>query len=414
LNPSTAAVGTGFTLTVSGNNFSPNSVVRWNGQDRPTTFISGNTLRAQIPASDLTAAGTATVTVFSPTPGGGLSTAATFRILSTNPVPALNVPAAPLVIPTSSTGEFTVGVTGSNFAVNSIGRINGQDRPTTFISTTELSINLTAADRAQAGILNLTIFTPGPGGGTSAPLQIIVGNRATTVSAASFGNAIAPEAIVALFGTNLTSVTAVATTTPLPTALSDTTVTIKDASGVERLAPLFFVSPNQINYVVPAGTAPGAAQVLVRAGDNITGVDAINVTIVAPAFFSANANGQGVVAGVALRVKADGTQVFEPLAEFDAAQGRFVPVPLELGASTEEVFLILFGTGLRNRSDLSNVRVRVGGVESPVLYAGVTPGFVGLDQLNLQLPRSLAGRGVADIVMTVDGRQSNAVQVTIK
>ncbi len=57
------------------------SVVRWNGADRPTTFVSINRLTAQIPASDLLTAGTAEVTVFSPAPGGGLSAP---RTLSTS------------------------------------------------------------------------------------------------------------------------------------------------------------------------------------------------------------------------------------------------------------------------------------------------------------------------------------------
>lgn len=413
LNPTTAAIGTAITLTVNGQNFSPNSVVRWNGQDRPTTYLSLNTLRAQIPASDLASAGTANVTVFSPEPGGGISNPASFRITAINLVPTLITTPSP-VIPVGGTAlAITVG--GSNFAFNSVARLNGQDRQTTFISSTQLMVILTMADLAQPGILDLTIYTPPPGGGVSAVLKIFVGRSAFTVSAASFANAaIAPEAIAALFGTALAAGTEAATTAPLPTTLGNATVTIRDVDGVERLAPLFFVSPSQINYLVPAGTAPGVAQVVVRNGSNITGVGAIIVAAVGPAFFSANANGQGVVAGVALRIKADGAQVFEPLAEYNAAQGRFVPVPLELGASTEEVFLILFGTGLRNRSDLSNVRVRIGGVETPVLFAGAAPGFTGLDQLNLQLPRSLAGRGVADIVVTVDGRQANTVQVTIK
>src|SRR5206468_12267326 len=79
--PSTAAVGSGaFTLTVTGTNFVASSVVRWNASNRTTTFVSSTQLQAQILASDIAATGTAAVTVFNPTPGGGTSSSVTFTI----------------------------------------------------------------------------------------------------------------------------------------------------------------------------------------------------------------------------------------------------------------------------------------------------------------------------------------------
>ena len=84
INPSSAtAGGPGFTLTVDGINFTSGSVVRWNGADRTTTFVSSTQLTTTIPASDIAAAGTADVTVFNPSPGGGTSSALTFTITAT-------------------------------------------------------------------------------------------------------------------------------------------------------------------------------------------------------------------------------------------------------------------------------------------------------------------------------------------
>lgn len=81
LSPAGAQVGTsGLSLIVNGVNFVANSKVRWNGADRPTTYINNGQLRATIATSDLETAGTVQVTVFNPTPGGGLSTAASFVI----------------------------------------------------------------------------------------------------------------------------------------------------------------------------------------------------------------------------------------------------------------------------------------------------------------------------------------------
>jgi uncharacterized protein (TIGR03437 family) len=92
----------------------------------------------------------------------------------------------------------------------------------------------------------------------------------------------------------------------------------------------------------------------------------------------------------------------------------FVPIPLDLGPQTDQVFLLLFGTGIRFRSSLSNVKVTIGGVDSEVLFAGPAGGFVGLDQINIRIPRSLAGRGMVDVVMTVDGKITNTIKLVIK
>src|SRR5581483_4630021 len=105
-------------------------------------------------------------------------------------------------------------------------------------------------------------------------------------SAASFNaNALAQGAIVAAFGQRLATTTTVATTTPLPTRLSGTQVFVTDSHMVERPAPLFFVAPGQINYLLPQGTAPGTATVTVTAGDGTLSLGTINVLNVAPAFF---------------------------------------------------------------------------------------------------------------------------------
>ncbi|MGH6628711.1 MAG: hypothetical protein ACREB3_03150, partial [Burkholderiales bacterium] len=113
----------------------------------------------------------------------------------------------------------------------------------------------------------------------------------------------------------------------------------------------------------------------------------------APGLFAANADGQGVPAGVALRVRADHSRTIETLARFDAAQNRFVAAPLALGPDTDQVFLVLFGTGIRFRSNLAAVTAKIGGTDAQVPFAGAQGELVGTDQINLRLPRSLIGRG---------------------
>jgi uncharacterized protein (TIGR03437 family) len=74
-------------------------------------------------------------------------------------------------------------------------------------------------------------------------------------------------------------------------------------------------------------------------------------------------------------------------------------------------YLVLYGTGFR-RAPYDTVKVTIGGVNAPVHYAGAQPNFVGLDQLNTQVPAGLSG--VVDLVLTVNGRAANVVKVRVK
>ena len=262
----------------------------------------------------------------------------------------------------------------------------------------------------QRFLLNETVQTNLTNG------RVNVGYAVACVSAASFmGAALASESIVAGFGQGLATRVETATTVPLPTVLAGTTLRVRDSTGLERLAPLFFVAPQQVNYQVPPGTAPGLATILITSGDGAVSTGAMSIARVVPGLFAANANGQGVAAAVALRVKADGSQLYEFVSTFDAAQQRYVPLPLSLGPEGEQLYLLLFGTGVRNYSNLANVQLQVGGVSTPVPFIGGVEGLVGLDQLNVgPLPRTLAGRGEVSIAILVDGQTANVVTVNIR
>ena len=229
-----------------------------------------------------------------------------------------------------------------------------------------------------------------------------------TVLAASFHPLTAAEAIVSAFGTDMAEETEAATAVPLPVQLGETTVKVTDRLGVQRDAQLFFVSPGQTNFLVPAGSAtgPGTVEVL-RNGSRIS-QGQIMIDPLAPGLFSANGSGQGIAAAIAITVKADGTQQGKAIAEGEA--GRAVPV--SLGAASDSVFLSLYGTGMRKTGAAT---ATVGG--QAVGVAGPVPvlGFPGLDQVNLgPLPRSLAGAGEAAIMLAVDGVRANVVTVAIE
>jgi uncharacterized protein (TIGR03437 family) len=130
--------------------------------------------------------------------------------------------------------------------------------------------------------------------------------------------------------------------------------------------------------------------------------------------FAANANGQGVAAAVVYRRRADGSEGYELVAQFDQTQNRFLAAPIDLGPESDQVFLLLYGTGIRFHSALSAVTCNIGGTGAPVLFAGAQGGFVGLDQANVSLPRSLIGRGEVDVKLIVEGKEANTVRVAIK
>ncbi|MFQ5595523.1 MAG: carboxypeptidase regulatory-like domain-containing protein, partial [Anaerolineae bacterium] len=110
LNPSSATRGGGsFSLIVNGANFVGRSVVRWNGADRPTTFVNGGKLVAVIPASDIAVAGNAIVTVFNPQPGGGTSNARTFVVSEPTLTPTVTSTNTPTTTPTSTPTPTVTG-----------------------------------------------------------------------------------------------------------------------------------------------------------------------------------------------------------------------------------------------------------------------------------------------------------------
>jgi uncharacterized protein (TIGR03437 family) len=263
-------------------------------------------------------------------------------------------------------------------------------------------------------------FQTGPKGQTDAlVLKIVEGvnvPKVTTVSAASGKTGgVAAESIVSAYGLGLATSTQSATMLPLPLDIAGTSVKVKDSAGREQAAPLFFVSPGQINYLIPPGSANGLAVVTVTSAGNVVATGTVRIGAVAPGLFSANASGRGVAAALAVRVTADGNQTTQLIFQCGTSPGSCVASPIDLGSSTDQVILLLFGTGIRGRSSPSAVTATLGGQSVQALFAGPQGVYAGLDQVNLgPLPRTLSGRGELDLVLTVDGLKANTVTVAIK
>jgi uncharacterized repeat protein (TIGR01451 family) len=179
LIPASGIAGSGpNTIIVSGTGFVPSSVVQWNGSSRSTTFVSATRLWVALTAADVASAGSSQITVTNAGPGGGTSSGVTFTV--NNPLPFLNWIDPPWA--TAGNSGVTVTLNGSGFVSGSVVQWNGNSRPTTFVSATQLQVALTAADTATAGSSQVTVTNGGPGGGTSAGVTFTINNPAPVLT----------------------------------------------------------------------------------------------------------------------------------------------------------------------------------------------------------------------------------------
>ncbi len=226
------------------------------------------------------------------------------------------------------------------------------------------------------------------------------------------GPAVAPESLASIFGSQLATQTDKATSTQLPQTLGGVTVTLKDSAGTQFTAPLVYVSPTQINLEVPRSVAAGTATFTVASGTASQTATA-QIRLVAPSLFSMNGNGTGVAAATAIRTQVTHPELQSPVPVFQCGTAGCSSVPIDAGLDTP-VYLALYGTGIRNRTSLTNVAVTIHGISVPVLYAGPQPDFPGFDQVNVALTLNLRGSGESDVIVNVDGQASNTVTINIR
>jgi uncharacterized protein (TIGR03437 family) len=205
----------------------------------------------------------------------------------------------------------------------------------------------------------------------------------TVVSAASFAvSPLAPDSLATAFGSGLTA---------------NTGVTVAGTS-----AAILYAAAGQVNFLVPAGLPTGPATVTIpnSAGSAAAPVSVpVTIAAVAPALFTLNA--AGLAAAYVVRVR-QGNQTVEPISD-----------PIDLGPPGDQVFLSLFGTGIRG-APAGQVSVRIQGIDAPVISAGPQSQFQGLDQVNVLLPGALTGTGDASVVLTAAGTAARTVHIAVK
>ena len=256
----------------------------------------------------------------------------------------------------------------------------------------------------------------GSGGDYIFTTSALMRPEVVTVSGATFSSTapLSPAGIGSGFGTDFAPAPATATdadpNTPgiqLPTTLGGTTVSVRDSAGMTRAAGLFYVDSGQVNYLIPEGTATGVATVTLTNTNGASSSGSVTIAAVSPGVFTAAANGSGVMAADIQRING-GVSTFQRIFNGTAA------VPIVWNNATEEIFLNMYGSGVRGRSALSNVTVMIGGAAQMVSSAGAQGVFAGLDQANVLLNRNLAGRGNVDVVLMVDGRTANTVTLNFQ
>jgi uncharacterized protein (TIGR03437 family) len=247
-------------------------------------------------------------------------------------------------------------------------------------------------------------FAHNPAGGAAGsptPQQLTHPSNSLITTNTAYGTyAVAPATIVSSYGSNLAAAVKQAPSQPLPTSLGGVTVTVTDANGGVFPALLIYVSPNQVNWLIPTGVATGTATVTLTNGTaTFTGTALISST--APGLYTANLTGQGP-ASAQVTDGANYSDTFQC-----NSSGICTLVPINVAT---QPFLMLYGTGIRGAAQ-PNVSVKIGNINAPVTYAGAQGGYAGLDQVNVSLPTTLKGRGQLVVTVSINGQASNMGQL---
>jgi hypothetical protein len=177
LSPSSIEAGQpAFTLTVNGGGFTPATTVLWNGSPRVTLFQSINVLTAQILVVDIQNAGQASVTVETPSPGGGTPKEPLTFTINPAPSPAPQITGLSPSGVTTGSPAFTLTITGKNFFSQSSVTVNNSNRPSAFVSSTTLQVGIQASDVSQSGTVQIMVVNPPPNGGSSVAFPLAVTN----------------------------------------------------------------------------------------------------------------------------------------------------------------------------------------------------------------------------------------------
>jgi len=205
---------------------------------------------------------------------------------------------------------------------------------------------------------------------TAALIQV----AAPTTPPLTIAGPAAPASLTTAYGSNLGS-----------------TVSVQDSAGVAHAATLLYASSSQINFEIPDSVSIGAAVVTIGSQTAM-----VLIAPIAPSLYILNSS--DLAAAYVVQVGTGGVQTVLPVT---------TPINLKSG----QVYLILYGTGIRGAG--GSVSVMIGGVNAPVAYAGPAGTTAGLDQVNVLIPAQLAGAGTVNVVLSASLIDANIVKITL-
>ena len=315
-----------------------------------------------------------------------------------------------------------LSVVGTNFVPGLEVQWNSNPRPTAFIDNQHLRVTIFARDIAAEASAEIKVVNPRLLGGTApvfeftvrpAPAAAPAVNSNGLVNAASFtaGTAVAPGMIASIFGSGLALDTESAPGQPLPNILGGTTVSL---NGLR--APVFFASPGQLNVQIPWDLRSGRqASLTVRIGPHVSDVVRVAVSGFSPGLFTTGSTGAGQGA---ILISGTGS-LAAPAGESPNSR------PVRKGE-----FLEIFANGLGRVTDApasgeaaianplsettATPEVSIGGAAANVLFAGLAPGFIGLYQVNVQVPAAAPSGDAVGVSLRIGGAESNLVTIAVE
>ena len=330
-------------------------------------------------------------------------------------------------------GKFELSALGGGFSSDSELHWNGEALPTSVFNSSRLRAVVEPEVFAEVQAVEITVFTPSPGGGRSEPSEFLIEaatgpaptlNEGGVVSAATFApeQGIAPGSILSIFGVDMAAWAEATRTNLLATSLGGGVLTFSGVDGTKLAgdvrAPFFFASPTQINALAP-WELEGSSEVTLamQVGGAVSNTVTVPVATYAPGIFTLTADGMGQAAATISAtggVVAAQVDFLEGLPSRPAQRGEFValsttglgPVtlPPASGDPAERPFPATTTTPV----------VMLGEVQAQVTFSGIAPNFVGLYQLNIRIPSDAPSGDTVPVKVTIGGVESNTATIAIE
>jgi uncharacterized protein (TIGR03437 family) len=298
-----------------------------------------------------------------------------------------------------TTGDVVVSFSNGDAPIRLVslkdGNWAGTWTPQNATATVTVTADASIADQNLKGQVQVR-------GALQANDQAPVVGAGAVVNAASFAAQapLAPGSLISIFGANLSQGQASASTLPLPTNLAASSIVI----GGQQV-PLVFASNGQVNAMVPYGMAVNTSQqVIATRGSSISVPQTVTMAAAAPGIFQISGSSQGIITdGVNIVDVSHPIAVGGTVVIYCTGLGEVSP-PVQTGTPAPSTHLT---------NAIAQVTATIGGLPAGIQFAGLTPGFVGLYQVNAVVPAVNAGNQVT-VVLTAAGQRSSPVTIAVR